>query len=219
MTWDWQFAWDTVPTLLRGLVITLEASALATLLAMTLGLAIAIIRYLRVPVLSPVLTAFVYFVRGTPVLVQLYFLFYVLPLYGLTLSPLATGVIGLGLHFSTYAAEVYRAGIESVPRGQWDAVNALGLGRWTVWMRVILPQAIRPIGPGLGNYVILMFKESALLSVITVHELLYEGLDVGNLSYRYLEAMTLCGLLYWVISYPSAKLIRRWEGRLAISSH
>jgi polar amino acid transport system permease protein len=215
VTWSWSFAWHILPTLLHGLLITVEASGLASLIALTLGLLVAIARYLRVAVLAQVLTLLVDFIRGTPLLIQLYVLFYVLPLYGVTMTPFVTGVIGLGINYTAYTAEVYRAGIENVPRGQWDAVTALNLPPWVVWWKVIIPQALRPVGPSLGNYIISMFKESVLLSVITVAELMHEAINTANLTYRYLEPITLVGLLFWLVSYPCAKAIRLWERRVA----
>src|SRR5690606_29780824 len=105
-------------------------------------------------------------------LIQLYFLYYVLPTTGIVLSPMVTGVIGLGLHYSSYTAEVYRAGINAVPRGQWEAARSLHLNRWQTYRHVILPQAIPPMIPVLGNYLIAMFKDTPLLSAITIVEML-----------------------------------------------
>jgi polar amino acid transport system permease protein len=214
MTWSWSFAWHILPALLQGLWWTVKASLLASAVALVLGLLVAIVRYHRPRILRHVLTLLIDFVRGTPLLVQLYFVFYALPGYGVTLSPFVAGFLTLGVSYTAYTAEVYRAGIENVPRGQWDAVTALDLPRLTVWWRVILPQAFRPIGPALGNYVIAMFKESVLLSAITVPELLEHALNIANLTYRYVEPITLVGLLFWVISYPCARGVRYWESRV-----
>ncbi|MGH2803414.1 MAG: ectoine/hydroxyectoine ABC transporter permease subunit EhuD, partial [Thermoleophilaceae bacterium] len=157
----------------------------------------------------------VHFVRGTPLLVQAFFFFYVFPSYGITLPTLTTGIIAIGVHYSAYTAEVYRAGIENVPRGQWEAARALSLPLRRQWMGIVLPQAIRAVIPAQGNYIIAMFKDSAILSAITVTELLNKAQAVGSDSFRYLEPLTLAGLLYLLVSYPAAKLIRRLEHRLA----
>jgi polar amino acid transport system permease protein len=215
MNWSWSFAWHIVPTLLSGLKVTVEASLLASVIALTLGLFIAVVRYQRVLLVSPVLALVCDFLRGTPLLIQLYFLFYVLPKYGLVMSPFLTGVIALGLYTSAYTSEVYRAGIQSVARGQWEAAAVLGLPRRETWRSVIIPQAIKPTLPALGNYAILMFKSSAVLAVITVNELLSTGLAIGNVTYRYLEPLTLVGLFYWMVSYPLSLLVRRLERALA----
>jgi polar amino acid transport system permease protein len=139
----------------------------------------------------------------------------VLPDIGITLGPLLAGVIGLGLHYSTYTSEVYRAGIEGVPRGQWEAATALNLSARRTWIGVVLPQAIPKVIPALGNYVNGMFKDTPLLSAITVVELLNEAHAIGAQSFRYLEPITLVGVLFFVVSYPTALLVRRLEARLA----
>jgi polar amino acid transport system permease protein len=166
--------------------------------------------------LSRAAVAYIEFVRSTPLLIQLFFLFYVLPAFGITMSSLLTGILGLGLHYSTYTAEVYRSGIEGVPRGQWEAAVALNLPPFQTWTRVILPQAIPPIIPVLGNYLIGMFKDTPLLATITVRELLGAALNAAGESFRYLEPISLVGAIFFVLSYPSALLIRRLEVGLAI---
>jgi polar amino acid transport system permease protein len=215
MTWDWSFAWEILPELLKALRITIEATILGSLIAMTLGLLLAIGRRSHNRLISWPIAGGIEFVRSTPLLVQLYFLFFVLPQIGITLGPLLAGVIGLGLHYSTYASEVYRAGIEGVPRGQWEAARALNLPVRRTWTSVILPQAIPKVVPALGNYVNGMFKDTPLLSAITVIELLNEAHAIGAQTFRYLEPITLVGLLFFLVSYPTALLVRRLEARLA----
>ena len=160
--WDWDFAADIMPVLLDGLRITLIATLLGSLVAFALGLLLAVLQRGPAPV-RVVVRGLVEFIRSTPLLVQLFFLFYVLPQFGITLGALTAGVIALGLHYATYTSEVYRAGIDAVPRGQWEAATALSLPRSRVWTGVILPQAIPRVVPALGNYVISMFKETPLL--------------------------------------------------------
>jgi polar amino acid transport system permease protein len=196
MNWDWNFAFDVLPDLLYAFArFTLVATVLGTLLAAVLGLAFAIIRRARVPVLAPVTTAFIEFVRSTPLLVQLFFLYFVLPDFGITLPALTTGVIALGVHYACYLAEVYRAGIEGVPKGQWEACTALDLPPRLQWQHVILPQAIRNVLPALGNYAISMFKETPFLALITVPEMVQRSQAIGSISFRYLEPITLAGRL------------------------
>lgn len=215
MTWDWQFAFDVLPDLLYAFVrFSLVATLLGTALAAALGLAFAIIRRARVPVLAPLTTAFIEFIRSTPLLVQLFFLFFVLPEFGITLPALTTGVIGLGVHYACYLAEVYRAGIEGVPQGQWEACTALSLPARLQWQHVILPQAIRNVMPALGNYAISMFKETPFLALITVPEMVQRASSIGSISFRYLEPITLAGLIFLVASYPTAIALRKLEMRL-----
>lgn len=213
--WNWQFAFETLPPLLEGLKFTLEATLFGSALAFVLGLVWAIARLAEVPFASQLVRLWVEFIRGTPLLIQLYFLFYIFPTYGVTLPALQTGIVGLGLYYSAYASEVYRAGIESVPRGQWEASLALGLPLARMWGRIIVPQAMRFATPVLGNFVISMFKESAILSTITVLEVIGEANIVGAQTARFIEPFTMAGLIFLSISYPAARLVRLLEARLS----
>lgn len=213
MEWDWAFVREIMPTLLEGVKITILATILGSALAATLGLAIALLRRSENRIVSRTVGFLAEFIRGTPLLVQLYFIFYVLPDFGLLLPPLTAGVIGLGLHYGTYAAEVYRAGIDNVPRGQWEAAKACNLNAHQTWMHVILPQAIPPMIPALANYFIAMFKETPLLSAITVLELMNQAKSVANTYYRYVEPMTLVGVFFLIISLFSVVLLRWLERR------
>jgi polar amino acid transport system permease protein len=216
LPWDWSFAWSIVPVLLSGLKITVIATIPASALSFALGLVWTVVRYMRVPVLSVVVSFCVEFLRGTPFLVQLYVLFYVLPGWGVSLSALVTGIVGLGVLNSAYSAEIYRAGIEDIPPGQWEAALTLGLPLPRVWLGIILPQAIRTVLPVFGNQVIAMFKETAVLSSITVLELLAQARSIGSIEFRYVEPLTLAGLMYVLVSYPATRLIRRLEMRHAV---
>jgi len=209
--WDWDYAWQVLPTLLSALRMTFIATLAGMTLAMGLGLGLALMRRSRRKTVSGPAAVFVEFIRSTPLLVQIFFLFYVLPRFGLSLPPLLTGILALGIHYSTYASEVYRAGIESVPRGQWEAAQVLNLGPAQTFWRVILPQALPPVIPALGNYWVAMFKDTPLLSTITVLELLYAAKDLASESFRYLEPLTLVGLLFLTLSVLSAQIVRRME--------
>ena len=215
MTFDWAYAKAILPSLLEAMVITLQATFAGFGLAVVVGLGLALARRSAQRVISRPAGWFVEFVRSTPLLVQLYFLVFALPSAGTALSPCAAGVLGLGLHYATYISEVYRAGIEAVPPGQWEAATALNFNRFQTWTRVILPQAIPPIIPMLGNYLIVMFKETPQLSAITVVEMLQRAKILGARSFQYLEPFTLVGLLFLLLSYPSSLLVRRLEARLA----
>lgn len=211
---DWSFALEILPTLGSALVITIQATVLGMLVAVTLGLALALLRRSRLALLR-LPTAFVIeFVRSTPLLVQMYFLFYVLPLTGVRMSPLATGIVALGLHYATYCAEVYRAGIEAVPRGQLEAARALNMSPWRTAVGVVLPQAIPPVVPALGNYLVAMFKDTPLLSAITVVELLQQSKMIGSTTFRYTEPLTLVGVLFLALSLVAAWGVRGLEARL-----
>ncbi len=212
--WDWEFAREITPDLLRGLGVTIRATFAGITLAIVLGLVFAIARRSDLRVVSWPVAGVVEFVRSTPLLVQLYFLFFVLPNYGISMDAFTTGVFGLGVHYAAYTSEVYRAGIESVPRGQWEASTALGLGPRHTWLRIVLPQALPAVIPALGNYLISMFKDAPLLSAIAVVELLQEGKIICSRSFQCLEPYTIVGLLFLLVSVPSSILVRRLEGRL-----
>ena len=214
MNWDWGAVSDFLPYFWKGLAVTLEALALGSLISFALGLVWTLLmraptRWVRWPV-----GVFTEFVRDTPLLVQLFFLFYVLPEAGVTLSPLTTGVLGLGLHYSTYTMQVYRAGIEAVPVGQWEAATALNLPRRRTWTAVILPQAIRRVVPALGNYVIAMLKDTPMLMVITVLEMLGRARLFSQEHFQFTEPLTVIGVAFILISYLASLLLRALERRL-----
>ncbi|MFI5524836.1 ectoine/hydroxyectoine ABC transporter permease subunit EhuD [Streptomyces platensis] len=203
-----------MPQILQGLWITIQATFYGSLVSFALGLVWAMALRSRSRWVTWPVSVFVEFVRNTPLLVQLFFLFFVLPGWGLTFAPLTTGVIGLGLHYSTYTSEVYRAGIDGVPPGQWEAATALNLPRRRTWIAVILPQAFRRVVPALGNYVIAMFKDTPLLAGITVADMLFQANSISATTFDYLEPITVVGILFVVISYPTSLLLRALERRL-----
>ncbi|MFD5798097.1 ectoine/hydroxyectoine ABC transporter permease subunit EhuD [Streptomyces diastatochromogenes] len=214
MKWDWNAVSEFMPHFWDGLLVTLQALALGSLLSFTLGLVWALLtrtpsRWVRWPV--GVVTEFV---RNTPLLVQLFFLFYVLPEWGLTFSALATGVLAIGLHYSTYTMQVYRAGIEAVPAGQWEAATALNLPLRRTWTAVILPQAVRRVVPALGNYVIAMLKDTPMLMVITVLEMLGRARLFSQQHFQFTEPLTVIGVAFVLISYLASLLLRALERRL-----
>lgn len=215
MTWDWNFVWEILPDLLEGLVVTVEATILGFGVAATLGLLLALARRSESPWISEPVGGLVEFVRSTPLLVQLFFFFYVLPRYGIQMRPLVVGTLALGLHYGTYTSEVYRAGIDAIEQGQWEAARALNFSPAHTWTRVILPQAIPPMVPALGNYFIGMFKETPQLAAITVVELLLTAQIIGSRTFRYLEPITMVGVLFFILSYPSALILQRLEARYA----
>ncbi|MFI2103102.1 ectoine/hydroxyectoine ABC transporter permease subunit EhuD [Isoptericola sp. NPDC019693] len=209
--WSWEKAWEVLPSLLRGLVITIEATVVGMVIASILGLFIALAmrtpsRWVRGP-----LRLVVDFIRMTPLLVQLVFAWLLL----VDVPPLVIGFGVLGVHYATYMSEVYRAGIEAVPPGQWEAATALNLPKGRTWFAIILPQAIRKTLPGLGNYAVSMFKETPFLFAITVVEMYSAALNFGANTFSYIEALTMVGLLFLLVSYPTSLLVRRMETRLA----
>jgi polar amino acid transport system permease protein len=215
MNWDWNYAVGILPELLSHFAkYTLLATVLGTILGAALGLVFAIVRWVRIPVLAQLTTAFIEFIRSTPLLIQLFFLYVALPNFGITLDAMTAGVIGLGVHYACYYADVYRAGIGAVPMGQWEASTALHLPKHVTWRRVVLPQAVRNVLPALGNYALSMFKETPFLALITVPELVLTARSLGAANSDYLEPLTMAGLIFLAASYPTALLLRRMEIRL-----
>ena len=211
MKWDWDFAAEIMPELLSGLWVTVRVTLIGYSVAAVGGLLFALLRRSRFKIIRWPTALVIEFVRSTPLLVQLFFLFFVLPDFGILLSPLQAGIIGLGLHYSAYTSEAYRAGIESVDKTQWEGAVALNMSATTTWLRVILPQAIPTVLPALGNYLISMFKDAPLLSVITVVGVLRSAQTIASHTFRFVEPLTMVGLLFLVVSIPSALFVRLLE--------
>jgi polar amino acid transport system permease protein len=214
MLWDWNYTLEILPQLGRAALVTIEATLLGFVLAAVLGLALAILRISPRPALSVPATLFVEFIRSTPLLIQIFFLFFVFPRFGISLSAFTAGVLALGIHYGCYCSEVYRAGFENIPRSQWEAALALNLGPFDTFRSIIIPQAIPPIVPALGNYLIALFKETPLLSSIAVLELMQTAKILGSESFRYTEPITLVGIFFLIMSLVSAALVRLVEARL-----
>lgn len=210
MFWDFEWTFEVMPDLLGGLWVTVQVTVLGYLIALVLGLLIAIVR--RVPLVGAVLHAVMEFIRTTPLIIQLVFVFLLAPSF---VTGFTVGVVVIGVHYAAYTAEVYRSGIEGVAKGQWEAARALSLPASRTWGAIVLPQAIRKTIPALGNYLIAMFKDTPLLLAISVPELLTEAQQIGSADFRIVEAYTLVGILFLLVSVPSAILIRRLERRYA----
>ncbi|MFC8600193.1 ectoine/hydroxyectoine ABC transporter permease subunit EhuD [Isoptericola sp. NPDC057191] len=210
--WNWDRAWEVLPDLLAGLRITVLATVVGMVIAAVLGLFIALALRASTRWGTAPLRLVVDFIRMTPLLVQLVFVYLLSPPQ---IPALAIGCVVLGIHYATYMSEVYRAGIEAVPQGQWEAAVALNLPRARTWGAVILPQAVRNTLPGLGNYAISMFKETPFLFAISVVEMYQAAQSFGANTFSYIEPLTMVGLLFLIVSYPTSLLVRRMETRLA----
>ena len=205
---------EVAPQLAQGLSVTLEATAVGMTIASILGLVVAAVRLLRIPILHRVFSLYILFFRNTPFLIQLYFLFYVLPEWGILLSATVVGILGLALQYSAYTAEMYRAGFESVPMVQWEAAHALNFTRYQTLRLIILPQAVRPILPALGNQLISMFKDSSLLAAITIFELFGTAKELASVSFQFTTLFTAVGVIYLALSYPSSLFVGYLQSRL-----
>lgn len=204
------YEWDTttwityttsiLPIILIGLTVTLKAAAAGFAIALILGLVFALLRRSRVKLISWPTAIVVEFLRDTPLLVQLFFLYYVLPEFGIVLPAFLTGALALGLQYAAYTSEVYRGGMEAVHHGQWEAATALNLTRMQTYRDIIMPQAIPRIVPAMGNYLVAMIKETPVLSVVTVLEMMGLANMIGERTFEYLVPLTLVGLIFLLLT-------------------
>jgi polar amino acid transport system permease protein len=216
MVFDVSYALEILPRLLQASIVTIEATFASFGVALVVGLLIAIMRMSPIRPLSASVGLVTEAIRSTPVLIQLFIVFYlIVPRLGLPPVPLLAGILTLGVHYGTYCSEVYRAGIQGVPKGQWEASRALNMTTMTTWRRIIIPQAIPPVVPALGNYLIALFKETPVLFFITVLELFGTSMQIYGQSYRPFEPILLVGFIFFILSYPTALAIRRVERRLS----
>ncbi len=204
-----------LPLLLRGAVVTVELSVLAMALAVIAGLVIVLVRLYAITPLRWLARAYVEVIRGTPLLIQLFLIYYGLPEIGIRLNPFVAGIVGLGLNYAASESENYRAGIQSIPRGQTEAAQALGMSRWQALRHVVLPQALRVVIPPVTNDFIAMFKDSSIVSVITMVELtkVYGMLAMSTYDYIGLGLMT--AAIYFALSYPASIFADRLEKKLS----
>lgn len=217
MNFDRASEW--LPSLWAGLQLTVFLTFASMALALVIGLFLALAqldprkKYFRWPA-----RAFVELIRGTPLLLQLFYIYYVFPFFGLRLDPIVAGVIGLGINTGAYLSEVFRSGIDAVDKGQWEAADALGMPTSLTLRHVVLPQAFRIVIPPVGNYFISLFKDTALVSTISVSELLFSGQLLAAQTFRYIEIYSIIFVIYLAISYPASLGVRAIERRLRISS-
>jgi len=206
-----------LPSLLQGAAVTITVSLLAFALALIVGLATGIARISRIAPLRALAAFYIQFIRGTPLLLQLFFIYYVLPYAGIVLTPFESGMIGLTLNYGAYMAEVFRSGIQAIPKGQWEAGSSVGMSRRLLMRRIILPQAFRIIVPPLGNFFVSIFKDSALVSVITMRDLMFSGELLASATYKHFEIFTMVAVIYFLISYPVAKFVEWIEAKIDIT--
>lgn len=209
--WQWELVWELAPRFVDATAKTLLAAGGGYGIAVVLGLVFVAMQRAPVPALGAATREFVELIRSTPLLLQIFFVYYVGPQFGLILSPWTAGLIAIGVHYGAYLSEVYRGGIESVPKGQWEAAKAINLPAITAYRRIILPQALPPAIAGMGNYLVGIFKDTPMLSVIGVAELMHTATTIGAESYRYLEPYTMVGAIFLALSLPAAFLISLFE--------
>ena len=208
---DLNVVWDYWPVFLKGLMMTVMLTAIVIVIAGIAAIPIALARMSKSRWIRWPADFYVEFVRATPLILQLIYMYYVLPSAGIRLNPIGAAIIGLSVNYSAYMSEVYRSGIQAVSREQVEAATALGLKWFIVFRKIVLPQAFRIVVPALGNYFIALFKDTALASVVTVQELMFSGQIIAARNYQYLTVYTVTAILYFAVGYPSALLVRRLE--------
>jgi polar amino acid transport system permease protein len=215
--WSWDYFFSILPDIFGALRITLQLTLFATIVAYSLGLLLALGRRSTTRLISWPIAGLIEFIRSTPLLVQLYFLYFVLPNFGILWDGFLVSVMALGLHNSTYASECYRAGIEAVSKGQWEAARALNISPTRTLIGIVIPQAIRVALPSLVNTTIGMFKDTAIVSLVGVIEIMAQAqMDAAD-TFRSVEPYLLVGFIYLVLSYLSSNGARRLEHRLALA--
>ena len=208
-----QVAVENLGPLLAGLLITIELTFVVIVLSLGFALLVALGGMSRWLLLRWMIKAYIELMRGTPLLLQLIYIYYVLPEIGIRLDAFTAGVIGLTLNYSAYISEVYRGGILAVPKGQHDAAAALGMTRALAMRRIVLPQAIRIVIPTLGNYFISLFKDTALCSVVSIQEVVFTAQIVAARNFQYFTLYTVVGAMYFLVSFPAARLVGWLERR------
>ncbi|RLQ85026.1 ectoine/hydroxyectoine ABC transporter permease subunit EhuD [Planomicrobium sp. Y74] len=214
---NWSYAAEVFPTIFRAMFVTLGITLAAFAAALVFGLVLTLLRRVKFKPVAYLVHGFIEFVRGTPVLVQLFFVYFawpMVPVIGFKMTAVTAGIVTLGVHYSTYLSEIYRSGIESVDQGQWEASRALNFSKTKTWTKIVLPQAIPPIIPMLGNYLIVLFKETPLLMAISVNEMLMTAKNLGSQVFSFVEVYTIVGLLFLLLSYPSSLLVGYLEKRM-----
>ncbi len=213
---DFALVLQSLPVLLRGLLVTIQLWVPSIVIGLAGGLFLALARLSDRAVLRAPSLAYIELFRDTPVLIQLIWFFYAFPIIiGVQLSPLSAALLGLALNTSAYCAEIYRGGIQSIARGQWEGARALGMRRSKILQRIILPQVFKRMLPAFTNRAIEVAKMSSLASVISVHELMYQGRLLSSTYYRPLEILTTVAVIYFILIYPGTWLSARLERRLA----
>ena len=209
--WRWDFAIEILPQMLLATLNTIMAAGIGYAIAAVDGLLFLLGQRTRFKIVNIINREIVEFIRSTPLLIQLFFVYFVLPQFGITLSAWVCGMITIGLHFGTYLSEVYRGALEGVPKTQWEACRALNFTTFYTYRRIVLPQAFPIAIPGMGNYLVGIFKDTPLLSTIGVAELFHAATAVGGYHYRYLEPYTIVGIIFLILSVPAAMGIRKLE--------
>jgi polar amino acid transport system permease protein len=209
----WRDTVEFFPILMSGVALTVIVTIGSLLLSTVLGLVWALMRVSGIGVLTGFSGGLINVIRGIPIIVLLFYLYFVMPEFGVTLSALQAAILGLGIAYSAYQAENFRAGIEAIDKGQIEAAQAIGMSWWQTMRRVVLPQAVRIVLPPYGNVMIMMLKDSSQASTITVAELALQGKLIASSTFKNTSVFTLVALMYLTMSIPLILLVRHFEKR------
>jgi polar amino acid transport system permease protein len=208
MKFDWSVVWQYRELLAEGVLVTILLTVLTMAIAIPGGILVMMLRNSRYRILQSIGTVYVETFRNLPLILLVYWSFYVLPIIiDFRQSPFVTGLIALCLNVSAYNAETFRAGVNSIRKGQLDAALAIGMSRWQVMYKVVLPQAIHRILPVLASTWVSLFKDTSLVSVIAVGDLAHNAMQIRSQTFRVLEMLTAMAVIYWCLGYPQAKLV------------
>ena len=209
----WRDTVEFLPILMSGVALTIIVTIGSLLLSTALGLIWALMRVSGIGILTGLSAGLINVIRGIPIIVMLFYLYFVMPEFGVTLSALQAAILGLGIAYSAYQAENFRAGIEAIDKGQIEAAQAIGMSWWQTMRRVVLPQAVKIVLPPYGNVMIMMLKDSSQASTITVAELALQGKLIASSTFKNTSVFTLVALMYLTMSIPLILLVRHFEKR------
>jgi polar amino acid transport system permease protein len=208
---------EFIPFLVKAAVVTIQLSLVSIIVGLVLGLVIALMRISKIKVLSYIAQFYIWIIRGTPMLVQLFLVYFGLPQIGIEISPFVSSIIALGLNAAAYIAEIYRGGIMSVPIGQMEAAESLGMRYPVIMKKIILPQALKVSVPSLGNQAVMMLKDSSLASLVTVSELMMVSQRFASTNYAFIEFYIVAAAFYLVMTTIFTVILNKIELRLSIS--
>jgi polar amino acid transport system permease protein len=209
----WRDTVEFLPILMSGVALTIMVTIGSLLLSTVLGMVWALMRVSGIGVLTGFSGGLINVIRGIPIIVLLFYLYFVMPEFGVTLTALQAAILGLGIAYSAYQAENFRAGIEAIDKGQIEAAQAIGMSWWQTMRRVVLPQAVKIVLPPYGNVMIMMLKDSSQASTITVAELALQGKLIASSTFKNTSVFTLVALMYLTMSIPLILLVRHFEKR------
>ncbi|MCT8975425.1 amino acid ABC transporter permease [Clostridium sp. CX1] len=214
---DFSFLSEYYSFFINGVKFTIVLAFFTVLFGFMLGLLLSLMRLSNKKILNVIAASYVEFIRGTPLLVQLYIVFYGLPHLGIALPDFAAGIIALSVNSAAYIAEIIRAGIQAVDKGQMEAARSLGMKSGMAMRYIIIPQAVKNILPALGNEFIVVIKESSIASIIGIHELMYNADTVRGNTFKPFEPLIVAAIMYFILTFSLSKVVGAFERRLKTS--